>query len=176
MSLPVLFKYSLYFGKKKKYVFYQLSFRYGVSFKNISSVSKSVTEAMTSPWTATTLPTIVSRYPLENIFNAEFSTNVYQIKHCIWKEKSAQQEITVKSFSQEWLLVMHMAMFVIGKASKPRLFKGVRNLPWHYRAQCKSWMTAKLFEEWVRQLDQKFSAANRKIALTIDNCTAHSHV
>ena len=71
---------------------------------------------------------------------------------------------------------MHMAMFVIGKASKPRLFKGVRNLPWHYRAQCKSWMTAKLFEEWVRQLDQKFSAANRKIALTIDNCTAHPHV
>ena len=70
MSLPVLFKYSLYFGKKKKYVFYQLSFRYGVSFKNISNVSKSVTEEMTSPWTETTLPTIVSRYPLENIFNA----------------------------------------------------------------------------------------------------------
>ena len=71
---------------------------------------------------------------------------------------------------------MYMAMFVIGKASKPRLFKGVRNLPWHYRAQCKSWMTAKLFEEWVRQLDQKFSAANRKIALTIDNCTVHPDV
>ena len=37
-------------------------------------------------------------------------------------------------------------------------------------------LTAQLFEEWVKQLDQKFSAANRKIALIIDNCTAHPHV
>ena len=28
----------------------------------------------------------------------------------------------------------------------------------------------------MRQLDRKFSAANRKIALIIDNCTAHPHV
>ena len=67
-------------------------------------------------------------------------------------------------------------MFVIGKANKPRCFKGVGNLPCRYRAQRKSWITAELFEEWVRQLDQKFRAANRKIALTIDNCTAHPHV
>ena len=28
----------------------------------------------------------------------------------------------------------------------------------------------------MRQLDQKFSAANRKIDLIIDNCTVHPHV
>ena len=67
-------------------------------------------------------------------------------------------------------------MFVIGKANKPRCFKGVRNLSCRYRAQRKSWMTAELFEEWVRQLDQKFSTANRKIALIIDNCRTHPHV
>ena len=67
-------------------------------------------------------------------------------------------------------------MFVIGNANKLRCFKGVRNLPCRYRAQRKSGMTAELFEEWVRQLDQKFSAANRKIALTIDNCTVHPDV
>ena len=33
-----------------------------------------------------------------------------------------------------------------------------------------------LFKEWVRQLDRQFSAANRKIALFIDNCTANPHV
>ena len=69
-----------------------------------------------------------------------------------------------------------LPMFVTGKANKPRCFKGVRNLPCRYRAQRKSWMTAELFEEWVRQFDQKFSAANRKIALTIDNCTVHPDV
>ena len=67
-------------------------------------------------------------------------------------------------------------MFVIRKANLPKRFEGVKNLPCRYRAQRKSWMTAELFEECVRQLDRKFSAANRKIALTIDNCTAHLHV
>ena len=69
MSLPVLFNYSLHFGKKKKenYAFYELSFRYGVSFKNVSGETKSVTEEMAAPWTETTLPNILSRYPLENI-------------------------------------------------------------------------------------------------------------
>ena len=69
-----------------------------------------------------------------------------------------------------------LPMFVIGKANKPRYFKGVRNLSCRYRAQRKSWMTVELFEEWLRQLDQKFSAANRKIALIIDNCRIHPHV
>ena len=32
------------------------------------------------------------------------------------------------------------------------------------------------FGRMVRQLDRKFSAANRKIVLIIDNCTAHPHV
>ena len=69
-----------------------------------------------------------------------------------------------------------LPMFVIGKANKLRYFKGVRNLSCRYRAQRKSWMTVELFEEWLRQLDQKFSAANRKIALIIDNCRTHPHV
>ena len=69
-----------------------------------------------------------------------------------------------------------LPMIIIGKANKPRRFKGVRNLPCRYRAQRKSWMTVELFKEWVRQLDQNFSAANRKIALIIDNCMAHPHV
>ena len=78
MSLSVLLFYSLHFGKKEKYAFYQLFFRYGVSFKNISRESKSVTEEMTAPWTETTLPTILSCYPLENIFNADKFRLFYQ--------------------------------------------------------------------------------------------------
>ena len=69
-----------------------------------------------------------------------------------------------------------LPMFVIGKANKLRCFQDVRNLPCRYRAQRKSWMTAEFFEEWVRQLDRKFSAANRKIALIIDSLKAHPHI
>ena len=45
-----------------------------------------------------------------------------------------------------------------------------------YRAQHKSWMSGELFDFWVHKLDRKFAVSKRKIALIIDNCTAHPHV
>ena len=153
MSLSVLFKYSLHFGKKEKYAFYQLSFRYGVSFKNISGESKSVTEEMTAPWTETTLPTILSRYPLENIFNADEFGLFYQClpnktlhlkgEKCSGRKHS---KIRLTGLAAGNAYGERLPMFVIGKANKPRCFKGVRNLPCRYRAQRKSWLTAETFQ------------------------------
>ena len=37
-------------------------------------------------------------------------------------------------------------------------------------------MLAELFEEWVKEIDLKFSFHKRKIALIIDNCSAHPNV
>ena len=36
-------------------------------------------------------------------------------------------------------------------------------------------MFGELFEDWVYELDQKFAVSKRKIALIINNCTAHPH-
>ena len=53
------------------------------------------------------------------------------------------------------------------------MFQSVKPLPCRYRSQNKSWMDGDLFTEWVRQLDNKFVAEVRKIALIIDNCPVH---
>ena len=66
-----------------------------------------------------------------------------------------------------------LPMFVIGKSARPRCFAGIRNLPYRYRSQKKSWMDGALFEEWVRELHRKFLREGRKIALIVDNCPAH---
>ena len=154
-----------------------------MSFKNISGESKAITEEMAAPWTETTLPTILSRYPLENIFNADEFGLFYQCLpnktlHLKGEKCSGgkHSKIRLTGLVAGNAYGERLSMFVIGKANKPRCFKRVRNLPCRYRAQRKSWMTAELFEEWVRELDCKFSAAKRKIALIIDNCTAHPHV
>ena len=130
---------------------------------------------MTAPWTETTLLTILSRYPLENML---MNSDCYKTLHLKGEKCSGgkHSKIRLTGLAAGNAHGERLAMFVIGKANKPRCFKGVRNLPWRYRAQRKSWMTAELFEEWVRELDRKFSAAKRKIALIIDNCTAHPHV
>ena len=49
-------------------------------------------------------------------------------------------------------------------------------MPCRYRAQHKRWMSGELFEDWLHELDRKFAVSKRKIALIIDNCTAHPHV
>ena len=66
-----------------------------------------------------------------------------------------------------------LPMFVIGKLQKPLCFKHIKSLPCRYRAQKKSWMNSELFEEWVREQDEKFENEGRKVALIIDNCPAH---
>ena len=67
-------------------------------------------------------------------------------------------------------------MFVIGKSKEPRCFNGVRNLPCRYRAQAKSCMDSFLFEEWVKELDKRFAREDRKVALIIDHCPAHTRI
>ena len=63
--------------------------------------------------------------------------------------------------------------FIIGKAKNPSSFKNIKKLPCRYRSQRKSWMDSILFEEWVRDVNEKFQAEERKVALIIDNSPAH---
>ena len=73
--------------------------------KVIGGESKSVTKEMTTSWREPTLPTILSNYKLENIFNAdEFGLlfNVSQIKHTPSKDKSVPGERKTKLGLPEW--------------------------------------------------------------------------
>ena len=46
-------------------------YRYGISFKPVAGESKLVTEEMTARWKEKTLSTVLSRYALNDIFNAD---------------------------------------------------------------------------------------------------------
>ena len=63
--------------------------------KIIGGESKSVTKEITSSWSETTLPTILSNHKLEDIFNDDGFGLFYQclqIKHITSKEKSVPGE------------------------------------------------------------------------------------
>ena len=45
--------------------------RYNVSFKKISGVGNAYTDEMTAAWAETTLPTMLSKYELDQIYNAD---------------------------------------------------------------------------------------------------------
>ena len=155
-------------------------FRNNVSFKTVSGESKAVTPEMVAGWNETTLPTLLSNYGLENIYNADEFGLFYQClpdkSYQLKTEKCSggkHSKIRITGLAAANAVGNKLPMFVIGKAKNPRCFKNIKKLPCRYRSQRKSWMDSVLFEEWVRDVNKKFQAEGRKVALIIDNCPAH---
>ena len=73
--------------------------------------------------------------------------------------------LKVKKSLHNWMAVANavgdrIPMFVIGK---PKNYAPLRT-------------DGVLFEEWVQELDQKFSPKGRSLALVINNCPTHPHI
>ena len=151
-------------------------FSNGVNLKTISRESASVTSEMTAPWNERALPTLLSDYKVEDIFNADEFGLFYQCLSSKTYHPSGEKCSGGRSSKVRLTGMMaasatgeKLEMFVSGKSKIPRCFKNVKQLPCRYRAHKKSWMTEDLFEKWVRKLDSFFRAQSRKIALLIDN-------
>ena len=138
---------------------------------------------MVAGWWETSLPTLLSNYELKNIYNADEFGLFYQclpdITYQLKSEKCSGgklSKIRITGLAAANALGEKLPMFAIGKAKKPLCFKNIRFLPSRYRNQRKSWMDGALFEEWVREIDRKFDAEGRKIALVVDNFPAHPDI
>ena len=154
--------------------------RHNVTFKTVVGKSDSVQPEMVASWFETILPTILSNYKLEDIFNADEFGLFYQClpnKTLHLKSEKCSggknSKIRITGLAAANAVGDKLPMFLIRKSKTPRCFKNVSSLPCRYRSQKKSWMDSALFEEWVRELDVKFHKQSRKIALIIDNCPAH---
>ena len=65
--------------------------------------------------------------------------------------------------------------WLIGKAARPRCFKNivVGDLPVVYRNNKKAWMTAAIFEEYLRWFNRQMVVQNRHVLLFVDNAPCH---
>ena len=118
---------------------------------------------MTVPWKENVLPTISSNYKPRNIFNADEFGLFYQALpkktlHLKGEKCSGgkNSKIRLTGLAAANMIGEKLPMFVIGKSQKPHCLKHIESLPCRYRAQKKSWMNSELFEEWVREQDEKF--------------------
>ena len=124
--------------------------RFNVSFKTVSGESNACTDEMVAPWEQTTLPTILSKYDLNQIYNADEFGLFYRVqpnKSLHWKNGNC----------------------VGRKHSKLRLI-GLKNIK---HLLC---MDSTMFEEWVREVERRFTKEGQKIVLLIDNFPAHPSI
>ena len=101
--------------------------------------SRSVSTEMTNAQNETSLPTILSRYKLKDIYNVNEFGLFYQgfpkkalhmkDEKCSGGKHGKLQltEMAASSAARE-----NLPIFVIGKSAKSRCFKNVKNLPYRY--------------------------------------------
>ena len=95
--------------------------RYNDSFKTVSGEDNSCTAEMTTPWKETTLPMILSKYKLDEIYNAdEFGLffRMHLISHLIFDLRLAEGENTVKFVLLESRQQMQRGIKYRGKEKK----------------------------------------------------------
>ena len=160
---------------------FHLFFRYGITFKEVSGESEKVTKEVTAPWEETTLPTILSRFQLKDIFNGDEFGLLYEALpskslHFRGKRCSGgkQSKVRLTGIAASNALGEKIPMFVIGKSASPRCPKHANNLPCRYRSQKKAWMDGTLFEKWLHELDRNFGMQEE--TQIVNNCLAHPEV
>ena len=144
--------------------------RFNVSFKTISGESNACTDEIVAPWEQTSLRTILSKYNLNQIYNADEFGLFYcaqtnkslhlKNKNCVGGKHSKLHltGLTAANAAEEKLL-----LFVIRKTKKARCFNHIKHLPSWYRSQKKSWMDSISFEEWVRKLIDALPMKDEKL-------------
>lgn len=158
--------------------------RHDIKFRSICGESSSVDMETVTNWEEK-LPSLISGYSPENIFNADETGLFFRAlpdKTLCFKGQScaggkvAKERLTV-------LLCASMSgerekPLVIGKSLKPRCFKNmdVTKFGVDWKANRKAWMTREIMTEWLEQLDRKMMRQNRKVLLFLDNATSHPDI
>ena len=100
---------------------------------------------MVAPWEQTTLPTILSKYDLNQIYNADEFGLFYRAQpnkplhlknqNCV---RSKHSKLRLTGLTAANAVGEKLPLFVIGKSKKPRCFKHIKYLPCRYRIQKKA--------------------------------------
>lgn len=157
--------------------------RNNILSKRLHGEADSADTAAADDWLTNRLPKLLQDYEPSQILNCD-ETGLYY--RCLPDKTLAfkEEKCSGVKMSKERMTVMLTAsmtgekfpLLVIGKFGNPRCFKGVQSLPIEYKHNKKAWMTSPLFEEYVKKLDKRMKKENRKVALVLDNCTAHPDI
>jgi len=155
--------------------------RHGIVYRQICGEAESVKPDDVELWWSTTLPTLLKDYPLENVYNADEFGLFFKLlpdKSLVFKKESchggklSKERVTVLACANA-TGTHKLRLLVIGKSRSPCCFKNVKSFPVDYVSQSRAWMTAELFSNWLKKLDQYFAKKNKKVLLFVDNCPAH---
>lgn len=158
--------------------------RHNISYKTVSGEVGSVDGNVVSEWNKK-LETLCEGYEEKDIYNCDETALFFRAlpdKTMTLKgEKCSGGKLNKERLTV--MLAVNMIgefeePFIIGKAAKPRCFKGVNinslNVEWH--SNKRAWMTRDLMSEWLINFDRKMKRQNRRVCLFLDNAASHPDI
>ena len=136
---------------------YRFKIRRSLVFKNVCGESGTVTLNMTDEWRNQKLPSILSKYSPDDIYNADETGLFYQcLPNKTYTLKGEKASHGLKESKQRLTVLVatnmsgsdKVAPLIIGKSAKPRCFSG-KKIPFPYQSNSKAWMTGTIWTEWI---------------------------
>lgn len=151
--------------------------------KRLHGEAGSVDASVVDSWLRSRLPLLLQEFSPEDIFNCDEAglfykclpdrTHVFKGEKCSGGKMSKERVTVLVAAS---MAGEKLPLIVIGRFAKPRCLKYVKRTPIEYFHNRRAWMTADIFTTFCQKLDRKMQLANRKIALVLDNCSAHDRL
>uniref|UniRef100_A0A4W3IPE2 HTH CENPB-type domain-containing protein n=1 Tax=Callorhinchus milii TaxID=7868 RepID=A0A4W3IPE2_CALMI len=159
--------------------------KHSIQFKKKAGEYAGIDLQIVQEWKDEKLHDILQRYEAKDIYNADETGLFWQMLPekslgFAWRDSHHRSK---QPKTQIMLLVGanmdgsdKLPLYTIGKNMWPRAFKNFHRLPLEYSANKKAWMTSVMFEGWLKKLDWRIGQENRKVAMILDKCSAHSSV
>nr|XP_045604995.1 tigger transposable element-derived protein 4-like [Procambarus clarkii] len=138
--------------------------------------------------TSVTFPTclrdVLATYDPEDVFSAGEFALYYSLVPETRTTKTPRREFYGSCAKSDRRLTVLLAvnmsgtarlpLFVVGRlAMSSRSFRGVHTLPASYRKEKHAKLTAAIFEEWIREIDQTLFDSQRSVVMVLEKNTAH---
>ena len=154
-----------------------------IVYKRLHGEKSSADVQGAQEWIANKLPSLLESYSPSDIYNADETGLYYRATPdghlCYSYESLSGSKKSMDRFTVLCCTNMtgldKLRLLVIGKSRKPRCFSGVNvdKLPVLYKSNKNAWMTAAIFEDWLRVWDKILGFSGCSILLLVDNCSAH---
>lgn len=157
--------------------------RYHIGHRKIAGESGGLDRSVADQFITEKLPGLIKNYLPADIFNADETalyletmpdrTLHFRGTNCngtkVRKDRVTMMVCSNMDGSEK------KDFLIIGKSAKPRCFKNVdlNKLSVKYEANKNAWMTTQVMTKYLVDWDQVLKAADRKILLFLDNCSAH---
>jgi predicted transcriptional regulator len=154
--------------------------RESLSTQKVCGESNSVSSTIIEDWKNNKLSAILKDYEPKNIFNCDEFGLFYKMlpkKSLNFKGKQCKggkfsKERITGFFNTNMNGSEKEKLVFIGKFAKPRCFKNVK-VPIKYYSNKASWMTTIIFEDIMKNFNEKMARQGRHVLLFSDNCSTH---